>query len=328
MSVGGTLVVIFTYCIELVLPEQRLSLQVYANWGTARVILTLVCYFFPDWRHASFVCCLTSLPALLIIIFVYPESPMWLLTKENIEEFKKSQHRIQKISGEDLVELPQIEKQEKVTLKTLWSSSRVLIVFLTLCFSWFTVSVSNFALDLYSPSIIGDFFTNQFAFALILMASKFVMGVIDQAIPQFDRRMLHNYNQLIAAICFGVVAVLLVFNYENIFVLILSIIGLFTVEYTWDACYLVTVESMPTGIRSTALGICSTIARVGMMTAPLLVTLSSFWKPTVYTAMAIFGFVNVVSAWYFLPETKGVDLAEVNLEKSAKISPSESSISV
>uniref|UniRef100_A0A914DN85 Major facilitator superfamily (MFS) profile domain-containing protein n=1 Tax=Acrobeloides nanus TaxID=290746 RepID=A0A914DN85_9BILA len=53
VSVGGTFVVVFIYCIELVLPEHRLLLTIYPNWGTARIVLNTVCYFFPNWRHAS-----------------------------------------------------------------------------------------------------------------------------------------------------------------------------------------------------------------------------------------------------------------------------------
>uniref|UniRef100_A0A914DNX2 Major facilitator superfamily (MFS) profile domain-containing protein n=1 Tax=Acrobeloides nanus TaxID=290746 RepID=A0A914DNX2_9BILA len=155
------------------------------------------------------------------------------------------------------------------------------------------------------------------------MCSKFVIGLLDRFVPQFDRRMMHNYNQLIAALCFLAVTVLLCFDYENMLILILSIFGLTTVSYVWDACYVITAESMPTEIRSTALGICSTVSRVGMLTAPLLVTLSTFWKPTVYLALAIFGFVNFALAWNFLPETKHVNLAEVNLKSNPKIAPTE-----
>uniref|UniRef100_A0A914DL28 Major facilitator superfamily (MFS) profile domain-containing protein n=1 Tax=Acrobeloides nanus TaxID=290746 RepID=A0A914DL28_9BILA len=176
--------------------------------------------------------------------------------------------------------------------------------------------MSAFAIDLNSPTLNGDFFMNQFLFAIVIMCSKFVLGIVDHLVPQFDRRMLHNYNQFIAATCFGTIVILMIFNYESFIVLILSIIGLVTTEYTWDACYLCTVESMPTGIRSTVLGICSTMAR--------LVTLSTFWRPTVYTVLAIFGFINFILALNFLPNTKGVNLAEINLKQKPKNVPNES----
>uniref|UniRef100_A0A914DPT2 Major facilitator superfamily (MFS) profile domain-containing protein n=1 Tax=Acrobeloides nanus TaxID=290746 RepID=A0A914DPT2_9BILA len=183
--------------------------------------------------------------------------------------------------------------------------------------------MSSFAIDLNSPTLSGSFFVNQFLFAVVIMCSKFILGIVDLLVPQFDRRMLHNYNQFIAATCFGAAAVLIYLHYENVIVLILSIIGIFTVQYTWDACYLATVESMPTSIRGTVLGICSTMARVGALVSPMLVTLSTFWSPTVYTVLAIFGFINFILAWNFLPETKGVNLAEVNLKQKSKNVPTE-----
>jgi hypothetical protein len=53
------------------------------------------------------------------------------------------------------------------------------------------------------------------------------------------------------------------------------------------------------------------------------VTLSTFWRPTVYTVLAIFGFINFILAWNFLPETKGVNLAEINLKQKPKNVPNE-----
>ncbi|KHJ81786.1 hypothetical protein OESDEN_18526 [Oesophagostomum dentatum] len=81
LSVGGTLVVVCTFVMEMLLPKQRMALRAFFNWGVARLLLTLLCMVFPGWRQASIACALTALPALLIIIFVFPESPTWLHNK-------------------------------------------------------------------------------------------------------------------------------------------------------------------------------------------------------------------------------------------------------
>lgn len=49
--------------------------------GMARLWITIICYLFPEWRAASLVCACVALPALLSIIFIFPESPTWLHSK-------------------------------------------------------------------------------------------------------------------------------------------------------------------------------------------------------------------------------------------------------
>ena len=64
-------------------------------------MLTVICYFFNDWRSASFVCMLVASPALFLIIFVLPESPTWLHYNDRLEEMRKSEKRICKLAGKE-----------------------------------------------------------------------------------------------------------------------------------------------------------------------------------------------------------------------------------
>ena len=72
---------------------------------------------------------------------------------------------------------PTIKTQEKVGLQSIWKNKQVLTILLTFCFSWYTVSMSSFAIDLNSPTLSGSFFVNQFLFAVVIMCSKFVCMV-------------------------------------------------------------------------------------------------------------------------------------------------------
>uniref|UniRef100_A0A1I7XAN7 MFS domain-containing protein n=1 Tax=Heterorhabditis bacteriophora TaxID=37862 RepID=A0A1I7XAN7_HETBA len=47
----------------------------------ARLTLTLTCMMFPEWRSASMTSAILAVPALLIVIIVFPESPTWLHSK-------------------------------------------------------------------------------------------------------------------------------------------------------------------------------------------------------------------------------------------------------
>ena len=56
--------------------------------------------------------------------------------------------------------------------------------------------------------------------------------------------------------------------------------------------YLYTSELFPTPIRSTAVGVCSTVARIGGIIALLMEGLGSVWKPL---PMVIFGAVAFIA---------------------------------
>uniref|UniRef100_A0A914XUL3 Major facilitator superfamily (MFS) profile domain-containing protein n=1 Tax=Panagrolaimus superbus TaxID=310955 RepID=A0A914XUL3_9BILA len=104
LAIGGTLVVVCTFVMEMILPQQRMALRAFFNWGVARLIMTLICYYFNDWRTASIACALFAAPAILILIFVMPESPTWLHYKGNLEEMRKSEEKVARFAGIHYIE--------------------------------------------------------------------------------------------------------------------------------------------------------------------------------------------------------------------------------
>lgn len=102
------------------------------------------------------------------------------------------------------------------------------------------------------------------------------------------------------------------------------------IEYTWDACYVCGAEVFPTAARSLGLGTASVFARIGAMIAPNMVgslpssshrivdglglawevVLGELWAPAPYVAVAVIGLGSLATSAAFLPETRGVDLAE------------------
>ncbi|KAI1701224.1 sugar transporter domain-containing protein [Ditylenchus destructor] len=98
ISIGG-MTSVSTYVMEMVLPEHRIALRALFNWGNGRVMLTLICYLFPNWRTASFVCAACSLPALFLMLFVFPESTTWLHHKGKLEQMRANEKHVAKIAG-------------------------------------------------------------------------------------------------------------------------------------------------------------------------------------------------------------------------------------
>ncbi|NXH39531.1 S22AD protein, partial [Dicaeum eximium] len=90
---------------------------------------------------------------------------------------------------------------------------------------------------------------------------------------------------------------------------VLAIIGKFTATAAFSTSYIYTAEVFPTVVRQTGVGLCSTMARLAGILAPLVVPLRRYHRAI---PMAIFGSIPVLVALFciLLPETHGVELAD------------------
>ncbi|KAM3722576.1 Uncharacterized protein ACO02O_05890 [Dirofilaria immitis] len=314
LSIGGTIVVVCTYVMEMLLPEQRMALRAFFNWGVARLMMTIICYLLPEWRLASFGNALAALPALLIVIFIFPESPTWLHSKNRIDEMRESEKKIARIAGVAYVEIEHkmIEKNKRLidVIRHSNYAKRLFILWLI----WFTASLCGYAIDLNSSRISGNLFINQALFSILIAASKIALVIYDTVNKNFNRRKLHQYAQLAVCICFLTLTLLVYFQYQGIAILVINLIGTVFIEYTWDACYLCAVESMPTSMRASSLGSCSFIARIGALLSPMIFFLSTIWPPSAYLIVVIVGLISLTSSCLFLVETKNVHLDRVDDE--------------
>lgn len=86
--------------------------------------------------------------------------------------------------------------------------------------------------------------------------------------------------------------------------------------------YLYTSELFPTPIRSTAVGVCSTVARIGGIVALLMESLGDIWKPMPMVIFGAVAFIATVLGFKF-PETRADKIPEtmdeaMNLGKNVK----------
>ncbi|NWQ95282.1 S22AD protein, partial [Burhinus bistriatus] len=90
---------------------------------------------------------------------------------------------------------------------------------------------------------------------------------------------------------------------------VLAIIGKFMATASFSTSYVYSAELFPTVIRQTGVGLCSMLARVAGIVAPLIRLLSQYHRAI---PMAIFGSAPVVVGLLciLLPETRGTDLAD------------------
>ncbi|KAH7672957.1 major facilitator superfamily protein, partial [Aphelenchoides avenae] len=229
---------------------------------------------------------------------------------------QQSERWIARISGVDYSEEVKPPIVHRLGLGKLLRNRQWLRRIAVLWAMWFTASICGYAIDLNSSNISGNLFLNQLLFSIITMASKNVLLAVDTFHPSFSRRNLHQYAQTVVIVCMITLTLLVMFHdHRSIWILVLNMVGITFIEYTWDACYLCAVESMPSNMRATSVGSCSLVARIGAILSPVLAFLNSTWAPSAYLTVVLLGTLNLAISCKWLSETKGVNLDEVNFDE-------------
>lgn len=318
LSVGGTIVVLCAWIMEVILPQQRMVLRGLFNWGWTRIFLTMICYFTREWRLATFTAALSLIPALLLIVFVIPESPVWLHSKGFTERMRQSEMHIARVAGIPYVAVEHKfihPKSLKETLKTRGMFRKLRVLWSM----WFIVSFCGTAMDLNSGNLAGDLYLNQFLFGILLVFSKALLLFVDTQFSNFQRRTLHQGALIGTLICISVLTSFLATDYHRAGVLIVYLLGTMFIEYTWDACYLCAIELMETSSRASGVGSCSLFARVGKVMAPMLIYANLWWPYSVNSTVLVLGVLSLVISYFFLPESKGVNLDDVHVNDDENV---------
>ncbi|CAJ0597374.1 unnamed protein product [Cylicocyclus nassatus] len=327
-SIACILVVFYTYIVELIRPEQRVFMRAFFNWGYARMVFTAMCFLCDHWRSAAIATSLLTCPTLLAIAFMLPETPKWYMSKGRHAEAKQSIVTLKYLSGREdegsygKFQATSLEKTH--TMKDLFVEKKMALRTVILCTLWFATSLSAFGSDLNSGNLLGDFYMNQFASGAVTAFAKIFIFPLDTYWKSFDRRKLHQIPQVLIIICYSAIMFLQIFvpetscdgySTKDWAIIIINVIGVSLIELTWDACYLIAVESFPTHIRTIGMGTCSLAARVGALVAPQMAFLSIFYQPAPYIIVVAVGLISLLISLLFLPDTKGVDLATVGQSK-------------
>ncbi|VDK49859.1 unnamed protein product [Anisakis simplex] len=321
-SIACVLVVFYTYVLELILPEQRVFLRSFFNWGYARLIFTLVCFLLPHWRVASIVTSVLISPLIPIIAFLLPETPKWYTSKQRFEHAERAYKRVNWISGQQDTETisaehlrAEFESADKrvYTIMNLLSNRQLASRTVVMCVLWFATSLSAFGSDLNSGNLGGNFYLNQFIMSLAIAFSKIAIYILDSLIPKFSRRLLHQIPQGLMVCCYASIMFIMIFGEsakceEKSNSPTDIAIGVSLIEITWDACYLCAVESFPTEVRSIGMGTCSLLARIGALIAPQMAYMSSYYKAAPYILVVVIGLISFIVSIVFLRDTKGVEL--------------------
>ena len=156
-------------------------------------------------------------------------------------------------------------------------------------FQWFSVTLCYYGLSFASTSLSGDSYTN-FMLSVTVEIPGYLFCIF--AMDCWGRRPILSFCQAMSGI--ACIAAGLMFKVDSLAGLqvFLSLIGKFGASACFAIVYVYTAELYPTIIRNTAIGSCSTVARVGGICSLLIGELGTYWGPL---PMLIMGIIAVVA---------------------------------
>ncbi|CAF1464326.1 unnamed protein product, partial [Rotaria sordida] len=240
-----------------------------------------------------------------------PESTRWLLVKGQYQQVEKLLRKIAKTNkrtfDKEAFQRMKTEQEKNTTntaqktgILSLFQSKVICIISINLFFQWFVQNLVYYGVSQNTGSWGFDpylsFTMSACVEILAIMVLHLILNRIGRKIPYFT-----------AGFCFSIIALLTipVRNSPNqkILIFIMNVMLKFFASASYGIIYIYSNELFPTHLRSTGMGLCSMIARIGAILGTTSNDmLARLWinLPTV-----LYGIVSLVGALVvlMLPET-------------------------
>ncbi len=241
-----------------------------------------------------------------------PESPRWLLTKGR---HKEAEITIKKVFGEkySLASLPEQDSASKLPVSALLHSGYGKRLFFVLVF-WTCSIIPIFAVYAFAPKVLAalKLTGDMSAIGSISITAFFMIGcmIASKAINFIDRRKILIYGFFFSGM--ALVGLGLFDSHGGVVILVFfSLFALF-IGGAQALCFVYPNEIFPTEVRSVAVGIATSLSRVGAAAGTYLVPMSLGGigvANTMYAAAAI-TFFGLLISWLLAPETRSLSLQE------------------
>ncbi|XP_056141478.1 organic cation/carnitine transporter 2 [Lampris incognitus] len=274
------------------------------------MLLPWIAYGIRTWRTLLMV--LASLSVVYIPLWWFiPESPRWLFSQGRLEE---AEAILREAARKNKVEAPPtVFKQtesvaspptKKYTILDILKSSNIRCITFMSLLLWMAINIGYYGLSLNTSNLSGDPFMNSFLSALTEVPAYIMCTYLLNKCPR--RALLSSF--LVIGGGFLLLVQLIPETLHEL-TLALVMIGKFGFTMAFSTVYIYTAEIYPTVLRNMGIGICSSAARIGSITAPYIIFLGTYNKFLPYVIM---GGLTVVTSLvnFFLPETFNKDLPE------------------
>ncbi|CAI4231727.1 unnamed protein product [Auanema sp. JU1783] len=284
-------------------------------YAFGEIILAGLAYLIHDYRLLHLI---ISLPSILFLSYwwLIPESARWLISENRFQEADRILNKAAKMNGSHIPENWWRKMESCAANKTSNSFSTLDLLrtremrkrTLTCFFIWPVSTMMYYGLTMKSDIGGGNLYVN---FALSGLMEIPSMILVYCLIDKVGRKPLVSMGLLTAGLCLIVNWIVgdSIPTYAAVMQTMIAK-GAITVAYT--VMYTYTTELFPTILRNTAVGCCSTVARIGAITSSCVALwlVDTYGKLTMVIPFCILAILAAAACQLLLPETNGKKLPE------------------
>ncbi|KAJ8248566.1 hypothetical protein GJAV_G00243360 [Gymnothorax javanicus] len=284
------------------------------SWTVGSLMLAGIAYLVNDWRWL--VITITSSLAVAILLWRWvPESARWLIVNGKIDKahyYLQTCAKVNRREGfseiikpETLASIVEPEKVRKThTYLDLVRTPKMRRMALCTGILWYGVFFTLFGISLNITGLGINIYLTQLAYASIEIPANLGMYYL---VDRIGRRP----TQVGALLGVGICLALNIFVPKEmlLFRTVIATIGKGCAAGCFFTVSLFTAELYPTVVRQRGIGYNSSVGRLAISIAPLVMLLDAVWKPLPQVLMCALTLMAALIA-SFLPETKGKRLPE------------------
>lgn len=309
----------FVLGMEMMGPSKRTFAGIVIEYFFAigQLILVLFAYinnvyFESGWRTLAIALIFPIIP-FLSYFFILPESPRWLLSKNRQAEAfeilqgvaRTNKRELKSETWEGLLESQKATSEiKRENIVDLVKSYKLSIMSGILFIQWIINNFIFYGVGLKS----NDLGVNPYLSFAISACVEILAYVVSHMVLDIFGRKLPYVISLASA---GIFCFIIGFMSNKYVIVTLAMLGKFCASMSYAIIYLYSSELFPTSIRNTGMGACSMMARIGAMTAPLIIGLGDTLEIQ-SLPFVVFGVSGLIGCGLsiMLPETLNKKLPE------------------
>ncbi|XP_063048214.1 solute carrier family 22 member 7-like isoform X2 [Engraulis encrasicolus] len=282
------------------------------SWTFGHLTFPLIAYCIRDWRWLTIAVTCPVIPAIISWWWV-PESARWLIATGQLEKAQYYLHKCARMNQreatstkpENLALIVQPDKSgRKYTFLDLVRTPKMRQLSILTGLTWFGVASTTYGIRFNITGFGVDMYLTQFIYAAIDLPAKFLVYYL---LEKFGRRKTEVGSLFLTGVCLGI----------NIFVpkahaaarTIVATLAKGFCGVSFGTVVLYSSELYPTVIRQNGMGYNSSMGRLGVAVAPLILLLDDIWASLPQVVLCSIAILTSLIA-NFLPETRGKCLPE------------------
>lgn len=319
-SCGGTglFITCFVISMEFVGPKFRTvcGVAIEVPFALGELYIVGLAYLIRDWRVYQLV---IGVPFLLFLFYLFkiPESVRWLMSVNRRKEARRVLTRVAEFNRVILPDIKDDTEEDNsetadnsgppaLGVFAIFTQPTLRLRFSIIALNWIVTTLGYYGLSLSSASLGHDAFSS-FALSAAMELPSYLFCIL--SLDRFGRKGILTFSQILAGTtCIAAATISLPEQLEYLRTG-LTLLGKFGASAGFAVVFVFTAELFPTSMRNSAVGLCSTCARLGGLLSPYISSLSSTDPVLPFLVMGCCCCLGGVAA-LLLPETSGLPLPD------------------